>query len=551
MRTAAIYARYSTEDQRPTSIEDQVRQCRELAAAKGFAVDDKWVFADSAITGSSKGSSKRAAFLNLLDAVEAHEVDIMFVDEVSRVARNHLDGAKIIDLVERTGLRVVTGDHIDSEDKNWTLMWSFKLMSAVQQNQSTAAEVVRAMVGQLERGFQIAQAPFGYVAERVSGDDPRQRGTLWKVDGATAPVVVQMYSWRYEGMSLLAIAKKLNEAGIPCPGHRRMKKGPTYWRPATVARVLANPVYKGVFMWRGSAFTKAKARKRRQVVEPKAYDRPKLRLVTPEVWAACNPSAGKEKVRGGGRHALSGVVRCGYCNARLSIGGSGTTGYHASCPQCEQAHRVNNATHFIGYTSLTAVKLALRWGLEQVFTGELLAEFRDRLRSRLTEGPANEEAALQARLKELDAGLARIQRLLLDPQTPEEWLRTKLAEISAEMDEKTRKLQAIKDRMNQVTKEVVELQAGIEPLPLLEKLMDGEPAAYKVRMVLQRLVARFQLVARKCKGHSVFELEFQPGVFVAEQSDSVVIDTTRVAFRIDVVTTARRPVTWDVKGVRI
>ena len=81
--------------------------------------------------------------------------------------------------------------------------------------------------------------------------------------------------------------------------------------------------------------------------------------------------------------------------------------------------------------------------------------------------------------------------------------------------------------------------------------MDGEPAVYKVRAVLQRLIARFQLVERKCKGHSVFELEFQPGVFVAEQSGSVVIDTTRVAFRIDVVTTPRRPVTWDVKGVRI
>ena len=72
MRTGGICARYSTDDRAPTSsIEDQVRQCRDAADQRGFTVEDKRVFADRAISGDNKGSEKRAAFWNLLDAIGA------------------------------------------------------------------------------------------------------------------------------------------------------------------------------------------------------------------------------------------------------------------------------------------------------------------------------------------------------------------------------------------------------------------------------------------------------------------------------------------------
>ena len=83
MPTAAIYARYSTDEQRPTSIEDQVRRCREKAAKEGFEVEDRWVFSDSAITGKAKGRSKRLSYQRLMDAIGDRLVDVVFIDEVS------------------------------------------------------------------------------------------------------------------------------------------------------------------------------------------------------------------------------------------------------------------------------------------------------------------------------------------------------------------------------------------------------------------------------------------------------------------------------------
>lgn len=548
MRTAGIYARYSTDDQRPTSIEDQVRQCRLAAQAKGFTVEDKWVFADRAISGGHKGSAKRAAFRNLLDAIEARQVDVLFVDEVSRVARNELDGAKLSHLADTKGLRVVVvSDGIDSaSDINWKMMWSLKLMLAVHQNLSTATEVIRGMMGQLERGFQIAQAPIGYRAERtVSGKDG---GTRWHVEQGSADVVRQMYRWRYEGVSLLRIATRLNEQGVPCPGAKRCK-GPTYWRPATVARVLSNTVYRGIFVWNGSAFTRAKARGKNQTVVTKEYPRPDLRLVSDEVWLACNPSAGKERIRGGGKYALSGIVRCGHCPGTLSFGG-GPKVIAAYCAQCAQAKAVNQATYFIGYTTLQAVRLALEWGLKLVFTGAAQAEFKQRLHARLAEGPSEEIASLEKRVRDANASLDRLQRLIADPRTPEDWLREQLVKFGSERDEADRSLSALQAATSSITPEHVQAQLKVDPLVYLERLLHGEPEVYKVRAVLGRLIERFQFMEKGRRGRSVFELEFKPGILLAELSSGPLLDSSKVGFRIEVEKAPGRQ-TWEVSGARI
>ena len=84
-----------------------------------------------------------------------------------------------------------------------------------------------------------------------------------------------------------------------------------------------------------------------------------------------------------------------------------------------------------------------------------------------------------------------------------------------------------------------------------QSVLAGEPAPFKVRAVLQRLISRFEFVTRKAKGHSVFELEFKPGVLAAELSGTDLVDNTSVAFRIEAVTTAKRPVSWAVSGNRI
>ena len=50
----AIYARYSSDNQRPESIEDQIRACQELAASRGYVLDPTHIYKDAAKSGALK-----------------------------------------------------------------------------------------------------------------------------------------------------------------------------------------------------------------------------------------------------------------------------------------------------------------------------------------------------------------------------------------------------------------------------------------------------------------------------------------------------------------
>src|SRR5450830_1453302 len=100
-----------------------------------------------------------------------------------------LEGAKIMALVDSIGLRVVTSDGIDTTQPNWKMLWSLKLMTAIQQVENTASQVVRGMIGQLERGYQIAQPPFGYRGVRIKDAGGRELGTSWEIEAKEAELL--------------------------------------------------------------------------------------------------------------------------------------------------------------------------------------------------------------------------------------------------------------------------------------------------------------------------------------------------------------------------
>ena len=550
MPTAAIYARYSTDEQRPTSIDDQVRRCRETAAKEGLTVADDFVFSDSAISGTEKGRAKRIQYQRLLDAIEARLVDVVFIDDVSRATRDYLEGAKLMATVENSGLRVVTSDGLDTTQQNWKTLWQIKLMTAGMQVENTAMQVVRGMLGQLERGYQIAQPPYGYRGVREEGEDGKVHGTHWVIEEKEAELIRKLYAWRKSGMSMAKIAFELNDVLRVLPPCFRRCLGKIYWRPATVHRILANPIYKGIFVWNGSAFTKAKAKRRRKVVEEVEFERPKLVIVSSELWADCNQQVKGMAARNGGKYPLSGVIHCGLCDALLSLK-KVKNSCSVHCPQCEQANRVGGHHDFIGYSSLAAAKLALEWCLGEVFTGDVLKEFHARLQARLESGPKGEKADLKRRIEELEVTLHRIKRLSLDPDIGDEFFKKDLTSALAERKAKKAQLDALLSRESHVSKESVARQSLIDPLALMRRLLNGEPEAYKVRATLRRLISKFKFVARPTRYVSIYELTFIPGVGVAEVSETDVIDDMGVSFRVTVSTTARRPVVWVVKGERI
>ena len=87
MKTAVVYARYSSEKQTEQSIEGQLRVCQEFAAQNDIKIIDTYI--DRATTGTN---DNRAAFQKMLADSDKNPIwDIVLVYALDRFGRNTID----------------------------------------------------------------------------------------------------------------------------------------------------------------------------------------------------------------------------------------------------------------------------------------------------------------------------------------------------------------------------------------------------------------------------------------------------------------------------
>jgi DNA invertase Pin-like site-specific DNA recombinase len=546
--------RYSTDEQRPTSIDDQFRNCESIAKREGLSIDSKLKFSDEAITGKAEGTSKRAGYRRLLDAIEARECTVLIADELSRITRHYSEGARLMDIVDKTGLRIITGDGIDTGREGWKLLWMFKLMTAAQEVENSSSRTSRGMLGALHRGFQIAPPPFGYraVREPAAGGKTCMR---WVIHNEEAEIVRTIFRLRREGLSLVSISTYLKENNV-LPPRYKSAKGVPYWRPGAIFRLLSNSIYRGIFIWNGSVSFRAHARKRRAQVVQQEFERESCRIVSDDDWYDCNKREasrdGQEPraPRAGGQHLFTGMVRCGDCHGLLCIGG-GPKSFTLYCPQCESATRIGARSSWIGYSSVGAARQAIEFGLTRLFTGEVLEEFHRRLEDRLLCGPAQEEKELREKENNIQASVSRLKSLIANPALDLELFQDDLVKANDQLRIVRKRLSTLQEQVSLLTPAVLEAQTMIEPLVMLRAILDGQLEVYKVRATLRRLISKFELVGRPRSGCSLYRIEFVPGVCVAELSGTPVMDSSTVTFEIEVTAPKRRPVQWLVSGKRV
>lgn len=540
MQKAAVYARNSTEEQRATSIDDQVRRSREKAESLGFEVPDELVFSDAAITGTAKGRAKRVSYDRLIRAWERKEFDALFVDEVSRLARDPVELAHLQVRIERSKVRLVSTDGLDSSTAGWQLQFGFCGVIASHFVRETGHRVIRGMVGQLERGFMIAAPPFGYQAIRET-----EKGTKWVIDAEKAAYVRNIFLQRRKGASLSTIARSINELGIPSP--RKSKKGGArYWRPGTVRQMLQNPVYRGLFIWNGSPFSKAKQKRDDTTLQPMDYARPELRIIDDDTWFFCNHTSTGCIVRGGGKHVFAGLVSCGTCNAKLTVatGGSSPSLYCAQCAQAEAVAVPNRVSH---YVSAKGVQAMLTHALEKIFSGDVELLFRERLRARLQGGQQEQIAELKLRIARCGRKLEHLVALMESPETDDPILDEAYKKGLAEKRRMAAELISLEAAWTNMDTEAIERQLEVNPRQLLPHLFSGEVTGAHTRAALQRLFPKIVYLGKPSKFCSEFAIEFAPGATLAEVSGTRVIDNGVVTLHLRVTGGPQRPSRWCVE----
>ena len=89
-RRVAIYARYSSDLQSDSSVEDQVRLCNELAKSKAWVVGD--CYTDAGLSGASL---MRPGIQELIVDALAGKFDVLLAEALDRISRDQEDIAGV------------------------------------------------------------------------------------------------------------------------------------------------------------------------------------------------------------------------------------------------------------------------------------------------------------------------------------------------------------------------------------------------------------------------------------------------------------------------
>jgi len=349
---AAIYARYSSENQRPESIDDQVSACRKLAAARGHVVDDAQIYADVAASGARKD---RAGLSALLQAAERHEFDVLLIDDLSRLARNTLLMLSVLEELRFNGVRVLSvADGLDSNDEEANVGIQVRGIFNELQLTDLRKKTLRGQIGQKQRGFIVGEATFGFRSVPVGTvrmdkkGRPRPEGYRMVIEAREAAVVLRIFQEFADGRAESWIVRRLNKESTP---GRRRSKG---WSPATIHRMLRSEKYIGQWIWnRTQTRRDPKTGRRRQFPKPESewfvsrdeslrivpqalWDRVQERLgEVRKTWPGGKGRRGFEKQKAGyvaqfPAELLSGAMVCGVCGGAI-VKASGKSGGYYGC----------------------------------------------------------------------------------------------------------------------------------------------------------------------------------------------------------------------------
>ena len=344
---AAIYARYSSENQRPESIEDQIQACRHLASSNNFTILENHIYSDYAQSGSRKDRNGLNA---LIAASHEHPFDVVLVDDLSRLARDNFLMLSILADLNFEGIRVISvADGLDSNDEEATLGIQIRGIFNELQLRDLKKKTMRGLIGQKKRGFSVGERTMGYKSVPIGEvkidkkGKARPEGYKIEVDPQEAAIVVRIFEDYKAGSSINKIVKSLNEEGVP----GRNKVSGT-WSPGTISRILDNEKYSGKWVW-----NKTESRRDPRTGRRRRFEKPKsewitfidesLRIVSEELWDAVRRrrsevtkswpgGKGKKGFSNGQQtceshypsHLLSGTMTCSSCGSAITqVSGKG------------------------------------------------------------------------------------------------------------------------------------------------------------------------------------------------------------------------------------
>lgn len=207
------------------------------------------LFCDNGRTGTD---FDRPQFEKMMEEVRKGRVNCIVVKDLSRFGRNYKETGNYLERIfPFLGVRfIAVNDNFDTLTAERTqdgYIVPLKNLINEVYSKDISKKIDAALTIKQQRGeFIGAWAPYGY------RKDPNDKHHLI-INEETAPTVRQIFKWRLEGISVVQISRKLNDAGILSPSAYLYATGEVktekykgvLWHTQIIKTILAHPVYIG------------------------------------------------------------------------------------------------------------------------------------------------------------------------------------------------------------------------------------------------------------------------------------------------------------------
>ena len=411
MDKVAIYCRLSEEDRDKLhktddseSIKNQKSMLLQYAMKQGWEVYN--IYSDDDYAGADR---KRPEFNRLLKDAEDGKFDIVLCKTQSRFTRElELVEKYIHGLFPLWGIRFIgLVDNADTDNKGNKKARQINGLVNEWYLEDMSESIKSALTIRRQNGHHIgAFALYGYMK------DPDKKGHLI-IDEEAAEVVREVFTSFSQGMGKTAIAKRLNDRGIPNPTeYKRLKglrykqpvsKNSTLWRYFAISDMLTNEIYIGNMVQGkyGSVSYKTKENKPRPKSEWYRVEGTHEPIIDRELWDSVQ-SMLKRRTKPfitGDLGIFAGKVHCACC------------GYTMRSSKSREEHYLQCATKYVAKNACEGAFISVK-KLESIVIDELNRMTREFLDKDEVEQKIEFAKNLKDQVKKLKAEVEKYNKLL-------------------------------------------------------------------------------------------------------------------------------------------
>lgn len=250
-----IYVRLSREDREKgesNSITSQKAICMEYISHHPDLELVEIYDEDDGYTGTNM---ERPGFQRMLQDMRTGKIDCAISKDLSRFSRNYIDAGNYLEKIfPSLGIRYIAiNDQYDSlmpGSASDSITLPFKNLVNDIYCRDISVKIRTNLEAKRRKGEYVGSfTPYGY------SKSPEDKNRLI-IDEPAAEIVTMIFGMFKDGFSILRIAQRLNQSGVPTPMEHKRMQGVNFrtvfrcrdnpkWEYNTVARILKNEVYLG------------------------------------------------------------------------------------------------------------------------------------------------------------------------------------------------------------------------------------------------------------------------------------------------------------------